>query len=85
MIEPTYSIEHDDGSGGDLPGWYIRRTLPSPVRAGPGGNVSIAGPFEDQPRAQRFLRLRQDDGSLIRMLPIPPASLIRRSPCPSGQ
>jgi hypothetical protein len=80
MIEPTYSIEHDDGSGGDLPGWYIRRTLPTPVRPPPGGNVSIAGPFEHEQSAQRFLRLRLDDGSLPRMLPIPPASLMRRSP-----
>jgi|SRR5215471_8946835 len=81
MIEPTYLIEHDDGSGGDLPGWYVRRVMPSPVRSPPGGAVSIAGPFDVQGRAERWLRQRKLQGTeLHRMLPIPPANLIRRSP-----
>jgi hypothetical protein len=77
MIEPTYTIEHDDGSG-DLPGWYVRRTLPTPVRSPPGGAVSIAGPFKHERSAQRWLTLRRLEGSLTRMLPIPPASMMRR-------
>jgi len=87
MIEPSYTIEHDDGTGGDLPGWYVRRTMPSPVRAPPGGAVSIAGPFDGQARAERFLRLRKLDGSLRRMLPIPPAALMARQadPTPEGE
>jgi hypothetical protein len=77
MIEPTYLIEHEDGKGGDLAGWYVRRVMPSPVKAPPGGAISIAGPFPDKPRAERWYRLRSPD-SLRRMLPIPPATLYHK-------
>ena len=84
--EPIITVEHEDGTGGDLPGWYVRRTLRTPVRSPPSGNVSIAGPFTVKGAAERWLRFRErEPGALLRMLPIPPAALIAKQPDPDQE
>src|SRR5262245_4228025 len=81
LPEPIVKVEHEDGTGGDLPGWYLRRYAVMPIKVPPGGGVSIAGPFLAKQTAQRFLERRlAEPGALARMLPIQPADLMRRTP-----
>jgi len=86
LPEPVIKVEYEDGSGGDLPGWYVRRYALMPIKAPAGGGISIAGPFGSKPAAERWLRLRLlEHGSLERMLPIPPAALMAKQPDPDAE
>ena len=75
--EPMIRLEQDDGGGGDLPGWYLRRYAVMPIKAGPGGGISVAGPFPTQAEAVRWFGLRSP-AELTHLLPIPPAALMVR-------